>query len=95
MAAHWTQSRVTASVPTGRRCATESGGREAGQARPAAADADDIRRSADGSIDVEFYKARAYAIRRATKVRFMRLLRRRAHTALKRAYEIMFRTRQS
>jgi hypothetical protein len=59
---------------TGGRCAAEPADRATRQAFPAAADRDDVRRCDDGSIDVEFYKARAYAIRRAVQVRFAQAL---------------------
>jgi hypothetical protein len=57
------------------------------QVPPTASDADDARRSGDGSIDVEFYKARAWAIRCAAQVRFAQTLRRRVRLVLKRAHE--------
>jgi hypothetical protein len=63
------QSRVIASIPVGRLRATQSSRSEADPASPAAGAAEDARRSADGSIDVEFYKARAHAIRGATIAR--------------------------
>jgi hypothetical protein len=74
---------------TGDRCAAEPADRATGQPFPAAADRDNVRRCDDGSIDVEFYKARAYAIRRATQVRFVQALRRRVRFGLRRAYEFI------
>jgi hypothetical protein len=69
------------------RFAAERADRATRRAFPAAADRDDVRRCDDGSIDVEFYKANAYAIRRATLVRFAQALRRRIRFVLRRAYE--------
>jgi hypothetical protein len=74
---------------TGDRCAAEPAELAKRQAFPAAADRDNVRRCDDGSIDVEFYKARAHAIRRAVYVRFARALRRRARFGLRRAYELI------
>jgi hypothetical protein len=77
------------SGPTGDRCAAERADRATRQAFPTAADCDDVRRCDDGSIDVEFYKARAYAIRRAVYLRFAQALRRRMRFVLRRAYEFI------
>jgi hypothetical protein len=74
---------------TGGRCAAEPADHATRQTFPAAADHDDVRRCDDGSIDVEFYKAHAYAIRRATLVRFAQALRRRIRFVLRRAYEFL------
>ena len=77
------------SGPTGGRCAAEPADHATRQTFPAAADQDNVRRCDDGSIDLEFYKARAYAIRRAALVRFAQALRRRARFGLRRAYEFI------
>jgi hypothetical protein len=74
---------------TGDRYAAEPADRATRQTFPAAADQDNVRRCDDGSIDVEFYKARAYAIRRAVYVRFAQGLSRRARFVLRRAYEFI------
>jgi hypothetical protein len=76
------QSRIIAPLPVSRPCTTESGRCEAGRAPPAAAAAEDARRSVDGLIDVEFYKARAHAIRRATMVRWAGALKQTMRAAL-------------
>src|SRR5215813_13654175 len=74
---------------SGDRYAAEPADRTTRQIFPAAADQDNARRCDDGSIDVEFYKARAYAIRRAAYVRFAQALSRRARFGLRRAYEFI------
>jgi hypothetical protein len=74
---------------TGGRCAAEPAGRATRQTFPAAADQDNVHRCDDGSIDVQFYKARAYAIRRAVYLRFAQALRRRARFVLRRVYEFI------
>jgi hypothetical protein len=74
---------------SGDRHAAEPADGATRQIFPAVADQDNVRRCDDGSIDVEFYKARAYAIRRAALVRFAQALRRRARFGLRRAYEFI------
>jgi hypothetical protein len=74
---------------TGDRCAAEPADRATRQVFPTAADPEEVRRCDDGSIDVEFYKAYAYAIRRAALVRFAQALRRRGRFGLRRAYEFI------
>jgi hypothetical protein len=74
---------------TGGRCAAEPADHATRQTFPAAADQDNVHRCDDGSIDVEFYKARAYAIRRAVYLRFAQALRRRARFVLRRVYEFI------
>jgi hypothetical protein len=74
---------------SGDRYAAEPADRTTRQIFPAAADQDNARRCDDGSIDVEFYKARTYAIRRAAYVRFVQALRRRARFGLRRACEFI------
>jgi len=73
----------------GNRYAAEPADRATRQIFPAAADQDNARRCDDGSIDVEFYKARAYAIRRAAYVRFAQALRRRVRFGLRCACEFI------
>jgi hypothetical protein len=73
---------------TGGRSAAEPADRATRQTFSAA-----VRRCDDGSIDVEFYKAHAYAIRRAAQVRFAQALRRQARLVLRRAYEFICRRR--
>src|SRR5713101_29459 len=53
-----THSRAGALASTRGPRATAPSDRRPHQALPTAADSDDVRRSGDGSIDVEFYKAR-------------------------------------
>jgi len=73
---------------SGDRYAAEPAVRTTRQIFPVAAD-QDARRCDDGSIDVEFYKARAYAIRRAAYVLFAQALRRRARFGLRRVCEFI------
>jgi hypothetical protein len=86
MAASWTESTVpaTTTMPTGSRHASRAGNRDGRQSLPhTTADTDGVHRNDDGSIDVEFYKARAVALHRAARARFVRALRRRARAALR------------
>jgi hypothetical protein len=85
----WTHSRASALAATRAPRAIAPSDREPRQVLPTAPDADDVRRSDDGAIDVEFYKARAYAIRRDAQVRFAQALRRRARFVLKCAREFI------
>jgi hypothetical protein len=42
---------------------------------PTAADTDDVRRNADGSLDIAFYKERAQRLRREATLRLCRSIR--------------------
>jgi len=86
MATSSKHSRVVASIGVGRPCATQSSQDEASGTTPLAEAADDARRSADGSIDVEFYKARARAIRGATITGLAGALKQTVCAASARAY---------
>jgi hypothetical protein len=70
MSIFWAYSRIPALASTRGPRATAPSERGPRQVLPDAAGSNDVRRSGDGAIDVEFYKARAYAIRRAAQVRF-------------------------
>jgi len=83
------QSEVIASRAISRLCAIESGRCEAGRAPPPAAAAEDVRRSADGWIDFEFYTARAHAIRGAAIARLAGALKQTMRTALARFYAVI------
>jgi len=85
MAAVSKQRRAIASISVRRPCATEPSRSEAGGALPAASAAEDVRRSAGGSIDFEFYTARAHAIRRATMARVAGALKQMIRAALARS----------
>src|SRR5260370_5261875 len=91
MSIFWAGGRTSALAPTREPRATAPSERGPRQVLPDAADSDDVRRSGDGAIDVEFYKARAYAIRRAAQMRFAQALIRRARSVLKRMYAFMMR----
>src|SRR5258708_17728196 len=91
MSFFWAGGRTSALAPTRAPRATAPSERGPRQVVPDGADWDDVRRSGDGAIDVEFYKARAYAIRRAAEMRFAEVLRRRARSVLKRMYAFMMR----
>jgi hypothetical protein len=86
MATSSKQSKGVASIGVGRPRATQSSQCEASRTTPLAEAADDARRSADGSIDVEFYKARARAIRGASITGLAGALKRTVCAALARAY---------
>src|SRR5215467_12775926 len=89
IAAFLKHSRVVASMGVGGPGATQSSESEAGRAPSSAAAAEDLRRSADGFLDIEFYKARAHAIRRATLARLAGALKRMIRAALARAYSVI------
>ena len=91
MSIFWAYSRIPALASTRGPRATAPSERGPRQVLPDAAGSNDVRRSGDGAIDVEFYKARAYAIRRAAQVRFAQALRRRARSMLRSAYEFIVR----
>src|SRR5258708_24946210 len=80
MSFFWAGGRTSALAPARAPRGTAPSERGPRQVLPDAADSDDVRRSGDGAIDVEFYKARAYAIRRAAQMRFAQALRRRARS---------------
>jgi len=88
MAAFSKHSRIVASIGVAGPGATQSSDSEAGRA-PSSAAAEDLRRSADGFLDIEFYKARAHAIRRATLARLACALKRMIRAALARAYSVI------
>jgi hypothetical protein len=94
MAAFSKQSRVITSISAGRPRATQSSRCEAGSTPAAAGAAEDARRSADGSIDVEFYKARARAIRGATIARLAEALKQTTRTVLARACAVILAKRR-
>ena len=50
---------------------------------------EDAHRSADGSIDVEFYKSRAHAIRGAAMARLVGALQQMVRAALARSYAVI------
>src|SRR5260221_14060707 len=87
MSIFWTHSRAGALASTRRPRATAPSDCGPRQALPTAADSDDVRRCGDGWIDVEFYKAREYAIRCAAQVRIGQAPSRRARSVLGCAYE--------
>jgi hypothetical protein len=70
-----TPGRARASAATRERHATAPSDPEPRRVLPAAADMDDVRRSADGSIDIAFYKQRAQRLRREAALRACRLIR--------------------
>jgi hypothetical protein len=74
---------------TGDRCVAGPADRATRPTFPTTADPDDVRRCNDGSIDVEFYKAYACAIRRAALLQFAQALTRRARFVLRHAYEFI------
>jgi hypothetical protein len=69
------RGRARASAATGGRRATAPSDPEPRRVLPTAADTDDIRRRADGSIDIAFYKKRAQRLRRDAILRLCRSIR--------------------
>src|SRR5262249_50101470 len=60
---------------TRKRHATTPSDPEPCRVLPTAADTDDVRRSADGSIDIAFYKQRAQRLRREATLRLCHSIR--------------------
>ena len=75
MSIFWKPGRARASAAARGRHATAPSNPEQRRVLPTATDADDVRRRADGSIDIAFYKERAQRLRRDATLRLCRSIR--------------------
>ena len=75
MSIFWKPGRARASAATRGRHATAPNDSEPRRVLPTAADTDDVRRRADGSIDIAFYKERAQRLRREATIELCRSIR--------------------